>query len=68
MQKNRRTRSNDLVRLFFMLMEVPYVYLCSARYRKVTIWAQVQVMSGLNVVSEVPTVMPFSTAQATALA
>ena len=39
-----------------------------ARYRKVTIWPLVQVSFGLNFVSEVPFVMPFSTAQAIALA
>ena len=36
------------------------------RYKKVTIWARVQVSFGLNVVSLVPLVMPCCTAQATA--
>ena len=40
----------------------------SARYRNVTLWARVQVALGLKVPSPVPSVMPFSTAQATALA
>ena len=38
----------------------------AARYRKVTIWPRVQVLSGEKVVSLVPLVTPFSTAQATA--
>ena len=38
----------------------------AARHRNVTICARVQDASGLKVVSEVPEVMPFSTAQATA--
>ena len=41
-------------------------YSAVARYRKVTTWPLVQVASGLKVVSEVPFVIPFSTAQATA--
>ena len=36
--------------------------------RKVTLWARVQVASGLNLPSPVPVVIPFSTAHATALA
>ena len=40
----------------------------AARQRKVTACARVQVASGLNLPSPVPPVMPFSTAQATALA
>ena len=50
------------------------VHLCAvlfypfmARYRKVTIWPLVQVSSGAKVVGVVPLVIPFSTAQATAL-
>ena len=39
---------------------------CMQRQRKVTIWAREQGASGLKAVSEVPLVMPFSTAQATA--
>ena len=38
----------------------------SARYRKVTACALVQLSSGLNAVSAVPEVMPFATAQSTA--
>ena len=48
----------------------PMIYSASlviARYRKVTICALVQVISGLNTVSEVPLVMPLSTAHSTAL-
>ena len=36
------------------------------RWRKVTIWARVQGLLGLKVAAEVPLVMLFSTAQATA--
>ena len=36
------------------------------RYRKVTIWARVQLVLGLKVVSLVPLVTPFSTAHWTA--
>ena len=36
------------------------------RQRKVTICARVQLVSGLNAVSLVPLVMPFSTAHSTA--
>ena len=39
-----------------------------ARNRKVTLWARVQVASGLNLPSPVPVVIPFSTAHATAFA
>ena len=39
---------------------------CAARYIKVTICARVQFISGLNVVSLVPTVTPQDTAHTTA--
>ena len=39
-----------------------------SRYRKVTIWARVQVEFGLKVVEEVPLTIPRLTAQATAWA
>ncbi len=40
----------------------------AARYRKVTVWARVTVISGAKVVALVPEVMPFETAQRTASA
>ena len=42
------------------------IYLPIQRYRKVTVCARVQGSSGLNVVSEVPAVILFSTAHSTA--
>lgn len=43
------------------------VFYCISRYRNVTICPRVQLMSGLKVVSLVPFVIPFVTAQQTAL-
>lgn len=42
------------------------VYLPKQRYRKVTVSARRQSLSGLKVVAEVPSVMPFSAAHSTA--
>ena len=43
-------------------------YFTKKRYRKVTIWARVQVASGANLLSPTPSVIPFSTAHWTASA
>ena len=42
------------------------IHLLYCRYRNVTIWARVQPCAGLNVVSVIPLVIPFSTAHSTA--
>lgn len=44
-----------------------HAFSARSRYRKVTIWAQLQVASGEKVVSVVPPVIAFSTAHSTAL-
>ena len=43
------------------------VYFSIARYRKVTTWARLQMVSGAKRLSLTPVVMPFSTAHRTAL-
>ena len=51
----------------FSHYHAPQVFSRISRYRNVTICPRVQVFSGLNVVSLVPFVIPFVTAQRTAL-